>query len=163
MTSAQAARLLAAHGVRPSAQRMAIYAWLAGHPVHPTSDQVHRALVSRYPTLSRTTVHHTLLLLAEVGLANRLVIEEDKLRFDADVRPHAHFRCSACGEVCDLALPEAFGAPTLPEGYVPEETHFYLLGRCPRCAPPGVNEKSPRWGEGEEWSPPRGSNSRPQH
>lgn len=133
MTARQAAECLTERGIRPSAQRVAIYRWLANHPVHPTSEQVYKALRPQTPSLSRTTVHQTLLLLANSGLAQRLVIEEDKLRFDANTTPHAHFRCTSCGCVLDLPVTQTIFPPTLPPDCQITETHLYLLGRCSHC------------------------------
>jgi len=56
---------LNAVGIRPSVQRVAVYAYLCEHPVHPTVETVYSALSSDYPTLSKTTIYNTLRLFEE--------------------------------------------------------------------------------------------------
>ena len=83
---------IAAKGIRPSMQRTAIYEYLCTHPTHPTVDAVYRSLSATHPTLSRTTVYSTLRLLAEHGLVQAITIEDDELRYDAETKPHIHFK-----------------------------------------------------------------------
>ena len=54
-------------GVKLTPQRLAIFEYLSRHPGHPTAEEVYRAVLARYPTLSFATVYKTLELLAEMG------------------------------------------------------------------------------------------------
>ena len=47
-------------GIRPSVQRVAIYAYLCQHPVHPDIETIYADLAPDYATLSKTTVYNTL-------------------------------------------------------------------------------------------------------
>ena len=89
-------------GVRPSVQRVAVYSYLCEHPVHPTVETLYASLSPEYPTLSKTTIYNTLKLFEEKNLVHSLKIEDDKLRYDADIRPHIHFKCEKCGKVFDV-------------------------------------------------------------
>ena len=60
---------LRACGLAPSGPRMAIYAWLRANPIHPTIDQIFRALRPANPSLSRTTVYNVLHAFVACGLA----------------------------------------------------------------------------------------------
>lgn len=133
MTPVTAAQLLAKHGIRPSHQRAAVTAYLHDNRIHPTSEMVYTALVPEIPTLSRTTVHQTLLLLCEKGLAQKLAIEDGFIRFDADVAPHGHFKCVRCGAVHDFGFSSSAALPRPPEAFELMETHLYCRGVCPAC------------------------------
>ena len=128
------AEFLRGKGIRPSHQRIRIFEALAGTKAHPAADAIHRALSPRMPTLSRTTVYATLELFVGKGVAQRLALSGSEVRFDADLRPHVHFRCRSCGAVSDLAGHRAPAPPRVPRGYLVESSQFYAEGLCPACA-----------------------------
>jgi Fe2+ or Zn2+ uptake regulation protein len=134
---------LKAAGVAPSHQRIRIFETLAGTSAHPSAEAIHRELSPELPTLSRTTVYATLDLFARAGLAQRLALSGSELRYDADVTPHVHFRCRACGAVSDLPGRRAPALPDAPRGYVVESAQFSAEGLCPGCAA-GSSGNAPR-------------------
>lgn len=127
-------------GIRPSIQRIAIYAYLCEHPVHPTVDMMFSALASAYPTLSRTTIYNTLKLFAECGLVQTIQIEEDKIRYDADVTPHLHFKCLKCGQVFDIFDRETLDkfnsacCSLLPDNFIAQKIQTNIWGTCSNCS-----------------------------
>jgi Fur family transcriptional regulator, peroxide stress response regulator len=131
---------LNAVGIRPSVQRVAVYAYLCEHPVHPTVETVYSALSSDYPTLSKTTIYNTLRLFEEKKIVQTIKIEDDKLRYDADTTPHLHFKCAKCGRVFDIfddhGLPEYIAecGRLLPEGFSIEKMQTNIWGICADCA-----------------------------
>ena len=129
---------LRAKGISPSPQRLAVYRYLKSHPVHPTADVLMRELKPLLPTLSLTTIYNTLKLFVSKKLVNEVIIEDGELRFDADLRDHAHFKCVRCQEVFDL-FPEGEkmeleNLPALPEGFTIESVHICFRGQCAACA-----------------------------
>ena len=129
---------LRACGISPSPQRIAVYGYLKSHPVHPTADVIMKELKPHLPTLSLTTVYNTLKLFVAKKLVNEVIIEDGELRFDADLKDHAHFKCTRCQEVFDL-FPEGekmdiAGLPALPEKFVAESVHICFRGKCAQCA-----------------------------
>lgn len=118
-------------GIRPSPQRLAVYSYLLSHPVHPTADTIYQAIIASQPSLSRTTIYNTLKLLVREKAVSTVIIEDGELRFDADLRPHAHFKCRICGRVYDLFdLPEQ-KIPALPSpAFKVEEIHICYRGIC---------------------------------
>lgn len=129
---------LRAKGISPSPQRLAVYGYLKSHPVHPTADVLMRELKPFLPTLSLTTIYNTLKLFVAKKLICEVIIEDGELRFDADMRDHAHFKCVGCGEVFDLFPTgdklELSNLPLLPEGFTIETVHVCLRGKCANCA-----------------------------
>lgn len=83
---------------RGSMQREAIAAYLEAVPVHPTAEQVLRAVRKKIPGLGLATVYRNLEALVRDGRASRTVHPEGA-RYDTRVDPHHHFTCSGCGVV----------------------------------------------------------------
>lgn len=136
MKAAHTLKYLADHGIKPSAQRIAVMDYLMEHRTHPTVDQIHQALVRKLPTLSKTTVYNTLKLLTEKHAAKLVTIDERNACFDADTAAHAHFMCTRCGCLLDVPLrtPTPEAEAEIPEGCRIEQTDLYLRGLCPDCA-----------------------------
>ena len=84
-------------GVKPSAQRMAILRFLMENRVHPTVDEIFKALQPENPTLSRTTVYNTLRLLTEAEIIRCIETGVNGARWDYSQHDHAHFLCTECG------------------------------------------------------------------
>lgn len=123
------------HGVRPSLQRIAILQYLLTHFNHPTVDDVYRALCTKIPTLSRTTVYNTLRLLADHHVAQMLTIDDHHLCYDGNVEPHVHFICKECGKVVDLFSEKApsLRKPVVVDGNIIEEKQLFYRGICKEC------------------------------
>lgn len=124
------------HDINPSVQRMAIMSYLMEHRTHPSADEIYLSLHPLMPTLSKTTVYNTLKLLAEKGAVLQLTIDEKNSCFDGDVSPHAHFLCTRCGKVYDVALENKHleRDASIPAGFEIDEAQLYFRGCCPECA-----------------------------
>ncbi|MDE5665154.1 MAG: transcriptional repressor [Duncaniella sp.] len=128
--------ILTEGGVKPSAQRIVILRYLMENRIHPTVDEIFKALQPNHPTLSRTTVYNTLRLLAAAGIIRCIEASGgDGARWDYSQHDHAHFLCSACGKVTDIDYTDAspsFAIP--PKGYVVHLTDVIFKGLCPNCS-----------------------------
>ena len=96
-----AKKILLNHGISPSFQRMKIYTYLLDTKSHPTVHKIYDMLKDEIPSLSKTTVYNVLNLLVNKGLVNQVRIEDNELRFDAEIKEHGHFKCVVCGRVTD--------------------------------------------------------------
>ena len=101
MPSGDAARL-EEHGIRQTAQRLAIAGFVLHTNSHPSADEVWEGVRSSFPMVSRATVYNTLNLFVDHGLLDALVVTEGRVVFDANVAPHHHFIDEATGEIVDL-------------------------------------------------------------
>ncbi len=90
------------HGVRPSAQRLAIAGYVLSTEDHPTADQVWQRVKRDFPMVSRATVYNTLQLFTEKGLLRQLVIAEGSVVFDPKIEPHHHFVDDDTGAIEDI-------------------------------------------------------------
>lgn len=135
MNGNDAYQQLTSHGIKPSAQRIAIMDYLMTHYTHPTVDEVYQALSPTMPTLSRTTVYNTLRTLAEGKAAQLLTIDDHHVCYDGNTEPHAHFICRRCGRVVDLMSERApvIKRPKSIEGMLVDEAQLYFRGICDRC------------------------------
>ena len=122
-------------GLRPTPQRVAVFTFLRrqDHRRHPTAEEVYSALVSEYPTLSRTTVYQTLDSLQKCGLISKLAVEEGEMRFEANTSSHGHCKCTHCGKIFDFPYPELMEFPQSLEGFAVKEKHLYYKGTCKKC------------------------------
>lgn len=135
----QTKEYLSKHGIRPSAQRIAIMDYLLTHKTHPTVEEIFLALSPSMPTLSKTTLYNTLKLFYDKNVALMLTLDERNVRFDGDIRPHAHFQCQVCGRVYDIMedeLPELKGVCKQRLGSLTIETvELSYRGTCGECRP----------------------------
>ena len=89
-------------GIRPSAQRVAIAAYVLSTEDHPTADQVWNRVKAEFPMVSRATVYNTLQTFREKGLVQQLVLAESSVVFDPKVEPHHHFVDDETGAIHDI-------------------------------------------------------------
>jgi Fe2+ or Zn2+ uptake regulation protein len=120
-------------GINPSYQRLRILEYLRDNLCHPTVDMIYSDLIKEIPTLSKTTIYNTLNLFQKRGILIGLTIEENEVRYESNIIPHAHFKCESCGQILDLDI----SCPILSKGFVNNhkisEGHLYLKGICKNC------------------------------
>jgi Fur family transcriptional regulator, iron response regulator len=94
--------LLRERGIQPSAQRIAVGAYVLFTDEHPSADQVWSKVGETFPMLSRATVYNTLHLFVEKGLLRQHVLAEGRVVFDANVERHHHFIDEESGKIYDV-------------------------------------------------------------
>ena len=121
------------HDIKPSYQRIKIFEYLLDNRIHPTVDEIFKALISNIPTLSKTTVYNTLKLFADKQIVIIINIEDNETRYDADVSNHGHFKCIKCGEIYDFDIDLEKVGLLDHVSFDIKEYHFYLKGLCDKC------------------------------
>jgi Fur family ferric uptake transcriptional regulator len=135
-TTAEAADLLRAAGVRVTAQRVAVLLAVASVP-HRTADQIDEAVRTELGAISRQGVYDALGALTDAGLVRRIQPAGSPARYEDRVGDnHHHLICRACGRTVDVDC--AVGdvpclTPDEGEGYEIEEAEVIYWGRCPAC------------------------------
>lgn len=132
MTAQEMALRLSEYGVRPTQQRLAVYAYLLEHK-HPAAEDVYAALSREHPTFSRTTVYNSLHALVQAHLVLELSPGTEEKRYDAGMTLHGHFRCCRCGQISDVPLEESVVRSLWPEGHVVTGEEITFSGYCPGC------------------------------
>lgn len=130
MVKADPLALLRAHGIQPSAQRVAVARYVLETCEHPTADKVWSRVKRAFPMISRATVYNTLNLFVKKGLLRQLVINEGKTVFDANVGKHHHFVDEQSGRLYDIPW-EALAVSKVDslDGFEVREYHVVVRGR----------------------------------
>jgi Fur family transcriptional regulator, peroxide stress response regulator len=92
-------------GVRMTPQRHAILTYMLDTMMHPTADDIYRALEGRFPSMSVATVYNNLRVFIEAGLVRELTYGDASSRYDADMSEHYHAICDICGKIVDFEYP----------------------------------------------------------
>jgi Fur family peroxide stress response transcriptional regulator len=128
-------------GQRFTEQRAAVYRFLAGTDVHPTAEEVYRAVRSDLPGISLATVYKSLETLVGCGLAVKLTFADQSSRYDGRTDPHHHARCVVCGQVMDLsgdiAASEIEALRRNAASFTVTGYRLELSGYCAECVPRG--------------------------
>ena len=121
---------------RATEQRRVILEELGKTKSHPTAAEVYEAVRKRIPQISLGTVYRNLDVLARSGYITKVVDSDSASRFDADLSPHCHIRCTDCGrvdDVEDLHLAPSLKPPEILSGYEVVGHRLEYLGVCPEC------------------------------
>jgi Fe2+ or Zn2+ uptake regulation protein len=130
------ADLLRRHGVRVTAQRLAVLAAVSRRP-HGTAENVAKDVRAEIGVVSRQAVYDALGLLADRGLIRRIQPARSPARYEGRTGDnHHHLICRTCGRMVDVDC--AVGAapcltPTDDSGYEIDEAEVIYWGRCPEC------------------------------
>lgn len=104
---------------------------------HLTMADVYELARSRRPGIGFTTVYRAITRLRDAGCLSEIVLAgADSAVYEPSGEPHAHFRCTKCGAVRDVAY-------TVPDDVATElgerlgatiaGAHVNLHGRCAGC------------------------------
>lgn len=120
---------------RETRQRQVVYEAVRGSKEHPTADMIFDHVRDTLPTVSLGTVYRNLSVLKDQGLVIELRGSDRKAHFEADLSPHAHFTCTACGKISDIEGCPSQDWQQLPclAGYTVKEHSLEFRGNCPRC------------------------------
>jgi Fur family transcriptional regulator, stress-responsive regulator len=139
-----AAVLLRQHGLRVTAQRLAVLRAVSAEP-HVTADTVAETVRTELGSVSLQAVYDVLGVLVDVGLIRRIQPAGSPARFESRVSDnHHHVICRSCGRTDDVDCAVGL-APCLTavddKGYEIDEAEVIYWGRCPQCqaAAPKLN------------------------
>ncbi len=136
-SSVDAAALLRRHGLRVTAQRLAVLRAVSNRP-HSTADDIDKVVRAEIGAISRQAVYDALAALTDKGLLRRMQPAGSPARYeDRAADDHHHLICRGCGRMVDVD--RAVGdAPCLTAGddseYQIDEAEVVYWGRCPGCA-----------------------------
>ncbi len=128
-----------AAGLAVTPQRLAIFRRLVATDRHPSAEELHAAVRREMPTLSLATVYKTLDTLAGIGAVRPVSRLGARGRWDANLEPHHHLVCTACGTVSDVTEPrlESAARPAAAvaarHGFEVAGHSVEIFGRCAAC------------------------------
>ncbi len=104
---------------------------------HLTSSEIYSKALKRRPRIGYSTVYRGLERLRDLGLVSELYVPgADAATYEPSGPRHAHFRCSECGEIEDVAyaIPtRTIKALALQHGFKIESESVTFEGRCVGC------------------------------
>jgi Fe2+ or Zn2+ uptake regulation protein len=109
----------------------------SGIGCHLTSSEIYAKALERRPGIGFSTVYRGLERLHDLGLVSQLNVPGvDGAAYEPSGPRHAHFHCSECGEIADVAY--AIPARTLKalavaHGFKIESERVTFEGRCAAC------------------------------
>jgi Fur family peroxide stress response transcriptional regulator len=123
-------------GVRITPQRHAILEFLVQSMIHPTADDIYKALEGKFPNMSVATVYNNLRVFREAGLVKELTYGDSSSRFDFITNDHYHIICDACGKIVDFHYPGLDEVEQLAShvtGFQVNSHRMEIYGNCPTC------------------------------
>ena len=121
-------------GLKITSQRVGILKLLKDRKDHPSAEQVFREMKETFPTISFATIYSTAQILQEAGLLQILTIDGQRVFFDPNPEPHAHYRCRKCGSISDMPLPSGIIKKIRESSpYKIETIQVYCYGTCSKC------------------------------
>jgi Fe2+ or Zn2+ uptake regulation protein len=110
----------------------------AGPGSHLTAQEIWLRARDLQPRIGFATVHRGLGRLHELGAVMKIDVPgEASAVYEPTASPHAHFRCTVCGEIADLdyAVPAATRrALAERHGIAIDQETITFTGRCRACA-----------------------------
>lgn len=103
---------------------------------HPTATEVYGYVHNLAPSVSRATVFRVLGGFATSGRALELRLAGNEIRYDYNVMPHYHARCSLCGKLSDVkvyGLPDEGLTATPMDDFTVEGYEVEFHGLCGAC------------------------------
>lgn len=121
---------------RNTKQRKRILEVLSKTDSHPTASWVYDKLKPEFPSLSLGTVYRNLAILEEQGLLKKLHSGSTFDRYDAMIKPHAHFICRECGglfDISEIELSSMLDTANKKTPHLIEEVKLSYTGVCDEC------------------------------
>jgi Fur family ferric uptake transcriptional regulator len=133
--------------VRPTRQRRAVSAALAGVDDFRSAQEIHDLLRRSGERVGLTTVYRTLQGLADAGEVDVLRSPDGEAVYRrCSTGHHHHLVCRRCGRAVEVAGPavERWADRVAAEhGYADVSHTVEIFGTCPDCAPTGAQRALP--------------------
>ncbi|NOZ69300.1 MAG: transcriptional repressor [Deferribacteres bacterium] len=120
--------------IKLTPQRLAILNFLRGNKSHPSAEDIYKAVLKHYPTMSFATVYNTLEALKNKQRVKELKIDSGKKRYDPDTTKHHHILCIKCKKILDLHTDFKLDVPEeLTHGFELLGNSIEFYGLCRKC------------------------------
>lgn len=129
---------LSRKGLKNTSQRMIILETFIGSDSHFSTEELYLKLRADYPKIGYATVHRTLKLFAECGIAAERHFGDGQTRFEpaSDHEHHDHLVCKECGLIIEFEEPqiEKLQEKVAAQHNFTIQTHrLELYGLCEKC------------------------------
>ncbi len=122
---------LAAHGVKPTAQRVEIGMLMLAAPCHMSAEQLLSRLRANGSSISKATVYNTLNLFSRRGILREVAVDPARLVYDSTTTDHHHFYNVDTGELIDIHPDQVplSQLPAAPDGTTPDSIELIIRVR----------------------------------
>ena len=136
--SGQAEQALRASGYRLTPQRVLVWNVLRrSHDQHLSAEEICAQVQETIPTFNVASVYRTLALLADLGLAKEIRLDDGPARWEVTHdHEHHHMVCRVCGSIThddDPVLDLVSDRVQATHGFAAEEVDLVVTGVCAGC------------------------------
>ena len=129
---------LVTQGLKSTRQREIILDEFLRVGAHLSTEELYLRLRTRHPGIGYATVHRTLKLFAECGIAEPRHFGDGQTRYEkrAEEEHHDHLICTDCGAIVEFENPQIEAlqeAVASQHGFRIERHRLELYGRCRKC------------------------------
>jgi len=133
---------LKTRGLRFTSQREAVLdVIIENDGKHLSSEEIYELVKAKIPEIGIATVYRTLILLEDMGIINKVDLDDGKGRYEInrskEEHLHHHLICLKCGSVLEVKydLLEHLEEQILDEtGFIVKNHSVKLYGYCKECA-----------------------------
>ena len=117
--------------MRFSYQREIIKGIVSSTKSHPTADWIYAQAKATLPNISLGTVYRNLKRLTEEGFI-RTIYDGSIARYDWNRNPHDHIKCTICGKMVDIQIPNNELKKIVKDQHDFEvsDVEITLIGKC---------------------------------
>ncbi len=125
-------------GLKGTSQRAAVLDVFLGTEGHVSVDDMHRMLSRRKLKVGYATVHRTMKLIAQCGLARQVRFNDGITRFEHQYmhEHHHHLVCTQCGKVIEFNSDRIDDAEKIilrKYGFLMHSHRYDVFGLCKEC------------------------------
>ena len=125
-------------GLKQSAKRDRVLEVFLDTRDHLSTEDLHRLVKEKDPSIGYTTVYRTLKLLTQCGLAFEVDFQDGVVRYENSLnrRTHHHMVCTSCGDSVEFFAPELEKVQRRIGNqfqFEPLRHTFQILGTCQAC------------------------------
>ncbi|AYQ33171.1 Fur family transcriptional regulator [Runella sp. SP2] len=121
--------LLKERGLRITPTRKQVLEYFLEATCALSFQDLERKLSDKY---DRVTIYRTLLCFLEVGIIQRIAIENGQRFLLRKNNINSHFTCEQCGNISGIETP--LPPLPLPQGFVENTFILSIIGTCPNCS-----------------------------
>lgn len=129
---------LAREGLKSTSQREIILDEFLAAGSHLSTEDLYLRLRKKFPHIGYATVHRTLKLFSECGIAAERHFGDGQTRYElaSDEEHHDHLICTRCNTIIEFENPEIERlqeAVADQHGFVIERHRLEIFGLCSKC------------------------------
>ena len=122
------------NSLRYTIQREKVFLAVANNKTHPDVRAVYDTVKKDLKDISMDTIYRNLQTLEDLNLIFRVDNQIPMVRFDAEMKEHAHFICSKCGNICDIPIKDNIQIQIDKKIGQIQNINVQIRGICQKCA-----------------------------